>query len=217
MADAFGTPLTKPASQLREYVTVLRTGLHDGVVSFDGEFYHVDTPLPERALIPVTVAAVGPNMFAVAGEVADAAMSWMAPFEYLDRVAVPAVERGAAASGRRPPPVVSHITAIVGAEGTAARDVARPAMAVFAHNRQYATMFAAAGMPVREDGNVSDTLIDAVTVSGDETTLTDRLGALADQRGELLVTLETAGDRRDGEDVMFRVLGNLRRSFAESR
>ena len=75
-------------------------------------------------------------------------------------------------------------------------------------------MFAAAGVPV-EDGEVTDELVDAVVVNGDETAVTDRLGALAESQDELLVSVPwPSGVRRDQEDAVLRVIGNLSRAFS---
>ncbi len=109
--------------------------------------------------------------------------------------------------------VAAHVTAVVGVDGAAARDLARPVVTQFGRNEQYAAMFAAAGMPIL-DGVVSDELVDALIVSGDGTTLTDRLGERADGPDELVVSLESAGGRREDEITLFGVLGNLARAFA---
>jgi hypothetical protein len=75
-------------------------------------------------------------------------------------------------------------------------------------------MFAAAGVPV-EDGIPTGDLVDALFVSGDEAAVTDRLGELAGSRDELLVALPwPSGVRRDQEDAVLRVIGNLTRAFA---
>jgi alkanesulfonate monooxygenase SsuD/methylene tetrahydromethanopterin reductase-like flavin-dependent oxidoreductase (luciferase family) len=234
LADGFGTPVPHPIGTMREYLDVLHAALDKGVVDHQGSSYRVDIELiaPPAATaataaaagpgpdpgsgsgsepMPVTLAALGPRMFELAGERADAALSWLCPPDYLDAVARPAVARGAARAGRPAPPIVTHVMAVVATGAAEARSIARPAVEAFGRNRQYAAMFAGAGFPVDDDGTVSDGLLDAVTVHGDEAELTDRLGDLAEQHDELLVTLQSpAGqapaDHRADEDVLLRVL-----------
>ncbi len=217
-ADGFGTPVPRPVAALREYLDVLRAAVETGAVHHEGESYRVDLdlaapPAARSETVPIALAALGPGMFELAGERADAALTWLCPFDYVDAVARPAVARGAGAAGRPAPPIVTHVTAVVAAGAAEARDIARPTVTGFARSPAFAAMFAGAGWaPGNGDGGVPDALVDAVIVHGDEAGLTDRLGALAEHHDELLVTLESpAGRRRDDEDVLLRALGNLAR------
>jgi alkanesulfonate monooxygenase SsuD/methylene tetrahydromethanopterin reductase-like flavin-dependent oxidoreductase (luciferase family) len=45
MADAYGTPVTRPVDRTREYLEVLRPALAEGTVSRMGTFYDVDAAL----------------------------------------------------------------------------------------------------------------------------------------------------------------------------
>jgi alkanesulfonate monooxygenase SsuD/methylene tetrahydromethanopterin reductase-like flavin-dependent oxidoreductase (luciferase family) len=213
-ADGFGVPVDRPASRVREYVEVVRTAIATGQAHLDGEFYTVDAVVPRAARIEVGLAALGPRMFEIAGAVADAAMSWHVPTAYLDAVARPAVARGAASAGRPVPPIITHVPVVVGAQRAEVLAAARDDLAPFAANREYRAMFAAAGVPV-PDGVPTDDLVDALVVSGDRTAVTDRLGELAEARDELLVALPwPSGVRRDQEDAVLRVIGDLTRAFA---
>jgi 5,10-methylenetetrahydromethanopterin reductase len=214
MAERFGTPVAKPASRVREYVEVVRTAIGTGEARVDGEFYRVDAAVPHAARVEVSLAALGPRMFEIAGAVADAAMSWTVPLDHLDAVARPAVARGAAAVSRPAPPIITHVPVVVSGDRAEVLAAGRADLAAFAANRQYRAMFAAAGVPV-EDGRPTDALVDALVVSGDETALTDRLGELAETQDELLVTLPwPSGVRRDQEDALLRVIGDLDRALA---
>jgi alkanesulfonate monooxygenase SsuD/methylene tetrahydromethanopterin reductase-like flavin-dependent oxidoreductase (luciferase family) len=196
---------------------VLRAAVETGAVHHHGDAYRVDLdlaapPAAGSGPVPIALAALGPRMFELAGERADAALSWLCPPDYLDAVARPAVARGAAAAGRPAPPIVTHMTAVVAADAAEARQIARPAVTGFARSPAFAAMFAGAGLAPANGDGAPDALVDAVTVHGDEVGLTDRLGALAERQDELLVTLESpAGRRRDDEDVLLRAIGNLSR------
>jgi alkanesulfonate monooxygenase SsuD/methylene tetrahydromethanopterin reductase-like flavin-dependent oxidoreductase (luciferase family) len=214
LAGGFGTPVARPASRIREYVEIVRTAITTGEAHLDGEFYTVDAVLPHAADVEVGLAALGPRMFEVAGEVADVAMSWTVPVGHLDAVARPAVARGAAAAGRPAPPVITHVPVVLGADRAEVLAEGRRSLRPFTANAQYRAMFAAAGLPV-EDGVPTDALVAALVVGGDATAVTDRLGQLAEVRDELLVTLpEPAGARPDHEEVLLRAIGDLTRAFA---
>jgi hypothetical protein len=144
-------------------------------------------------------------------------MAWMCPPAYIEAVARPAVARGAASVGRSAPPVLTHVTAVVTTDPATARGVVRPVVEGFGRNPRFAAMFAGAGRPLAGDGTAGDALLDAVTVHGDETGLTDRLGALAEEHDELVVTLGSAGDRRADEDTLLRALGTVTRTAATRR
>jgi len=210
MAEGFGTPLDRPVARMREYLDVLRPALATGEVRHPGRYYGVDAALPAAGPQDIHVAAMGPHMFALAGELADGAMSWMCPLDHLDAVARPALARGAARAGRPVPPLVTHLTAVVEPDPRRAREIARPLVRGFGTIAPFAAQFAAAGMPVGHDGAPSDELVDAVIVSGDEAGLTDVLAKLAEREDELLVTLQPSADPRADEDTLLRVLARLR-------
>jgi probable F420-dependent oxidoreductase len=108
----FSMTWSKPAARMREYVLALRSiwaSWNDGgPAGFEGEFYThtlmtpVFAPRPHSFGAPrVFLAAVGPLMNEVAGEVADGVLTHgICTGRYLREVAVPAVERGLARSGR---------------------------------------------------------------------------------------------------------------------
>jgi 5,10-methylenetetrahydromethanopterin reductase len=216
LGEGFGTPVPHPIATMREYIDVLHAAFATGVVDHHGPSYQVDLqliapPASHSGPMPVTLAALGPRMFELAGERADAAMSWICPPAYVEAVARPALARGAAAAGRPAPPIITHVSAVVAGDAATARHVARPTLAAFGRSPQYAGMFTRAGMPLAADGTPSDELVDAVTVYGDEARLTDRLGTLAEEHDELIVTLETSAPdtRQADEDTLLHALANV--------
>jgi probable F420-dependent oxidoreductase len=108
----FSAHWSRPAARMREYVLALRAiwqAWNEGSrLEFRGEFYTHDlttplfTPAPNPNGAPrVFLAAVGPGMTEVAGEVADGVIThgFCTPL-YLREVALPALERGLSKSGR---------------------------------------------------------------------------------------------------------------------
>jgi len=108
----FSMPWSRPAARMREFVLAMRAiwaCWYDGEkLSFRGEFYQhtLMTPMFTPTNNPhgaprVVVAAVGPKMTEVAGEVADGMIVHSFSTErYLREVTLPAIERGQAASNR---------------------------------------------------------------------------------------------------------------------
>ncbi|HEX7096656.1 MAG TPA: LLM class F420-dependent oxidoreductase [Acidimicrobiales bacterium] len=108
----FSMPWSQPARRMRELILAMRAiwaAWHDGTpLRFRGEFYRhtLMTPMFDQGPSPcgdprIFLAAVGPEMTAVAGEVADGlvAHAFTTP-EYFRAVTLPNLERGLAASGR---------------------------------------------------------------------------------------------------------------------
>jgi len=107
----FSVPWSPPAPRLREYVEALRAIWRcwelGEPLRYRGRHYRFDLMTPAfappptgLAMVPVTLAAVGPGMLRVAGQVADGVQ--LHPFctrAYLEQVALPSLEAGLQASG----------------------------------------------------------------------------------------------------------------------
>ena len=107
----FAMPWSAPAARMREFVLALRAIWQawddEAPLRFEGRFYRHTlmtpqfSPPPSRyGTPPVYLAAVGPLMTRVAGEVADGVLAH--PFiteRYLNEVMVPALSAGRAAAG----------------------------------------------------------------------------------------------------------------------
>jgi alkanesulfonate monooxygenase SsuD/methylene tetrahydromethanopterin reductase-like flavin-dependent oxidoreductase (luciferase family) len=94
----------RPIRAVREYVTILKRALAGEPVTFEGEIFSVrgfqlQMPMPEQPA-RVYVAAVGPQMIQLAGEVADGVLGYCWSAAYVRDVVLPALEKGAARAGR---------------------------------------------------------------------------------------------------------------------
>ena len=100
-----GIPYSKPVQRLRETVTVIRTLLRDGVVSYKGETLTIDRFdlwfEPIRREIPIYVSAVFPQMLEVCGEIAQGTIMVWSTTE-AGRKAADHITIGAQRAGRRP-------------------------------------------------------------------------------------------------------------------
>ena len=99
-----GQTYRKPVTAMREFVTILRGVLAGERVTFDGEIFSVrnfqlqmELP-PERARI--YIAANGPKMIQLAGELGDGMLGYFHSVEYVRSVVVPNLRIGAERAGR---------------------------------------------------------------------------------------------------------------------
>jgi probable F420-dependent oxidoreductase len=108
----FSMPWSHPAARMREFILAMRAiwaCWYEGEkLDFRGEFYTHTLMTPmftptnnSHGAPPVVLAAVGPKMTEVAGEVADGMIvhAFTTP-RYLKEVTLPAIERGLAQGGR---------------------------------------------------------------------------------------------------------------------
>lgn len=182
-----GIPFVEPTARLRDTVAIVRALLRDGVVARAGEVIHVDRfdlwfP-PVRPAIPIYVAALFPRMLEIAGELAEGVLLTWPTVEAAGRAAEH-VARGATRAGRNPEAVelASLLPCAVASTRQAARDVMRPAIALYAgFFPRYNRLVAEQGFPdaarairaawTRDDQAaatraVPDALVEAVSVVG---------------------------------------------------
>lgn len=194
----FGETWSKPLARMREFVLALRAiwgAWGEGRrLDFRGEFYahtlmppFLDPGPNPHGPPPVLLAGFGPRMTQIAGEVAD---GWIVhPLHsrsFVQDVALPALERGLAAAGRRRSDFEISCQTIVmmgssDAEIAAARSKARaqiafygstPAYRVFLEHHGWGDLQPELRQMTREGRwgemieKISDEIVDAVGVSG---------------------------------------------------
>lgn len=181
---SYGMPMGKPLAHLREYLTILRGLLWEGAVDFSGEYFTVKSALPESVpapKIPLPISALRRNAFVLAGEVADGAITWVTPIDYIIKTALPALQEGADRAGRERPPLIAHVPVAVSTDRDAARNAFRAQFPIYSKLPFYAAMFKDAGFPVTADGEMTDGLVDTLAVSGDAAAITAQLGEIREQ------------------------------------
>ncbi len=166
--DRLGLAFKKPLQNVREYVTVLRQAFTTGAVDFSGQQYDVHLPggLPQLS-VPLLVSALRTQSFALAGEIADGAIAWNCPADYLRQQALPAMQQGAQKAAREVPPLVAHCYLCPTTDVTAARTAARERLGFYSKLPFYAAMFEAAGAGGIVHGSVENDFIDALVAHGD--------------------------------------------------
>ena len=98
----FGSEITKPVAQMRDYAGAVRAILR-GEPPPEGEFFTTRFQFmgyAARPDLPVYVAALSPNMLRLAGEIADGVMLWLCAPDYIRTAVIPAVREGRERAGK---------------------------------------------------------------------------------------------------------------------
>lgn len=106
-----GTPYRSQLTAVREYLTIVRDLLTDGKADVKGEYFscHAQMLQAPSAPIDLGLGVLREGMAQLAGEIADAAITWLTPAVYLRDVVLPAMLHGARTQIRPTP----RLTAIV--------------------------------------------------------------------------------------------------------
>ena len=145
-----GVPFTRPISRLRETIRIVRGLLSGDSVTVKGRHFNVsDASLGAAApgeRVPIYVAALGPQMLELAGEMADGVlMNWTA--ESFIPQAVEHIRRGARIAGRdiSEIDIAGYVRVATGGDEEAVRDSLRGQVARYASNTFYRNFFAQTG------------------------------------------------------------------------
>jgi probable F420-dependent oxidoreductase len=194
-----GQTYQRPVRAMREYLTILRRILAGEGVTFEGELFSVRgfqlTMQPPERPPRIYMAAIGPQMLRLAGELADGVLGYCYTLEYLRDVVLPNLREGAERGGRSLDgfDVACGFPALVGEQ---ALDQIRGQVLMFAtaggSSPEYAKSFAAAGFAAEvgeiaarfEAGDVpgaldvvTEEMADAVTIAGPPGHVRERLEA----------------------------------------
>jgi probable F420-dependent oxidoreductase len=200
----FSVRVDKPAPQMREYVQAVRAvwaANRGEAVVHVGDAYRITMPTfhgplrPERRDTPILLAAVGPVLTRVAGEVADGLIGHpLASPRYLREAVAPAIAAGLERSGRPAGscPITAMAMVSIGDDEDEARRAARLQIAFYATTPSYKPILAMHGradLPrdlrrafvnrdqARMAELIDDDLLDAIAVAGRPDEAIDRLRA----------------------------------------
>jgi len=120
----FGYSFERPARYMREYLQVLAPLLRGEPVQFQGERLRAQGGLqvPGGGPVPLIVAALGPAMLRLTGELADGTVTWMVGARTLEGYTIPAIRQAARAAGRPEPRIVAGFPLAVTNAPEAARE-----------------------------------------------------------------------------------------------
>ena len=204
-----GMAFEKPAIHMREYLTALRPALEGQPIAVKGETLQANTlmgPLrvDDAGTIPILVAALGPALLRVAGELADGTLTWMAAPEVIGERIAPSINAAAEAAGRPRPRVGVGLPVAVTNDVDAALERAATTYAIYGTLPSYRKLLDEAGI----EGPAG------VVIAGDEEEVAGRIRALADV-GATEFLAAPIGSRAVREETL-RVLGALSREAAVS-
>jgi F420-dependent oxidoreductase-like protein len=211
----YGVPFDRPLAHTREYLHVLRSLLTSGQVNLTGRHFAVrGGPLPGvthvPASVPLPVAAVRPRMFRLAGELADGAIAAWCPPGYLRDIALPALREGAAEADRPAPPLIASLAVVYHTDRQVARRTVRQVLAVYQDVPAYQEMFALAGLRFAAGEEISDDVLDAVTLYGDDAAIAGQIQAVHDAGvDDVALCVYPAEDPVAEQASVIRLLGQL--------
>ena len=98
-----GLHFEHPFTRLRESITIVRQILSGGPINFQGRVFHVsDFRLaiqPPARKVPIYLAALGPRMLRLAGEIADGVLLYLCPLSNIQE-AMAEIRKGAEQANR---------------------------------------------------------------------------------------------------------------------
>jgi probable F420-dependent oxidoreductase len=190
-----GVVFTRPMQRMREYVAIIRAILRGGpmpetslcpIKRFRLEF------TPARPTLPIYIAALGPRMCQLAGEVADGVLMNWATMAYV-KDAIANVRLGAERAGRQPEEIdiACYIRAAVGPDARAVKQALARETVRYISLDFYRQMFNQSGfaedteavMKVLPQGieaaaeQISDGMLQAVAITGNQEECRTRLAA----------------------------------------
>ena len=213
-----GVPLLKPATRMRDYISIVKSALKGGQVAYQGGAVSVSAftlaMKPFRSSLPVYVATLGGPMAEVAGEVADGVVPLLASPEGIQEL-VSGIKMGAERVGRSPSEVdvACFIIAAASHDASAAEAEARRQIARYARLPFYQKMMRISGFePEMEviakawvEGNgaevpglISDRMLDSLALIGNPEDWTDSVQRFVDAG----VTLPIVYAAAVGEDAL---------------
>ena len=108
----FGMSYAHPARHMREYLSVLMPLVRKEVTTYSGDEFkvtNVQFDVPGANAVPVVVAALGPRMLKIAGELCDGTNTWMVGPRTMEDHIVKNLNAAAEAAGRPSPHVVAGV------------------------------------------------------------------------------------------------------------
>ncbi|MDX1619516.1 MAG: LLM class flavin-dependent oxidoreductase [Nitriliruptorales bacterium] len=189
-----------PLTAMRDTLTILRSMFTQGKAQHDGEVFSAAfrfqgfQPRPD---IPLYVAALGPKMLQLAGELADGVILWLCGPDYIRDTVVPNVRKGAERAGRDPSEIeiVPAITCAVTDDDGGARARFKRSLVPYLSLPFYRSMLVDSGFDEdleRFDAGMSDGGVDEA-LDGVSSGLVDSLAGIG-TAGRVLETLERYRD-----------------------
>lgn len=165
----WGLSYDKPAEQMRTCLEIIAPALRGEKVTLQNERYSVNQiALAEGSETSVLIAALGPMMLKLAGQMSGGTITWATGLKTLENHIVPTINDSAADAGQDAPRVVAGFPVVLTGNKERAREISAEIFAVYARIPSYRAMLDREGV----DG------IGELALVGDETELADEISRL---------------------------------------
>ncbi len=171
--DWLGLSYEDPITRMAEYLSILRPLLNGETVTFKGTYYSADAGvhLSDVERVPLLVAALGPKMLKLAGEITDGTVTYLTGLRTLETHIIPRIRSAAEEAGNPAPRIVAGglpIALVNDVEGARAAIIEK--WAGYGNLSSYRAMFDREGVTDAAD----------VAIVGDVTVLKEALSRLTD-------------------------------------
>ncbi|HEY5680634.1 MAG TPA: LLM class F420-dependent oxidoreductase [Pseudomonadales bacterium] len=171
--NMLGFSYDRPARHMREYLSVLMPLVRGETCNFQGEQYRVAgvrIDIPGEITMPVVVAALGPAMLKITGELADGTNTWMVGPKTMAEHIIPRISAAADEAGRPPPRIVGGYPVILTNKPDEAREKIARELTIYGQLPSYRAMLDREGVAGPAD----------IAIAGDENLVRGELKRLED-------------------------------------
>lgn len=208
----YGIQIEKPITYLKEYMSVLRPVLETGQVDYEGKYFQVHYHWLDNRIVnvPLMISALGEKAFETAGEIADAALPWLAPVPYLLDKALPALKKGAESRQRPAPPIIASVLVALSEDKQAVQREAFKQLAIYLDVPYFPRLFEAAGLPLGPNNEGMERLLNALVVQGSAGEVEQQLRQiLSTELREINITHVPVVDEKKELAQLERIISNL--------
>ena len=140
--DMLGMSYDKPARHMREYLEILMPLLRGEAVDYQGEQYRSACAIEVAGTrpVPVVVAALGPVMLKLAGQMADGTTTWMTGPGTLESHIIPGISKAANDAGKASPTIVAGLPIALCSDVAAARAKLDESLVIYGQLPSYRAM-----------------------------------------------------------------------------
>ncbi len=141
--DMLGFSYARPARHMREYLSVLMPLVRGETADFQGGEYRVANvalDVPDAGPLPVVLAALGPVMLKLAGELADGTNTWMVGPKTMETHIIRRLSAAAGAAGRSDPMVVGGFPIVLTDKPDEARAKIAESLTIYGQLPSYRAM-----------------------------------------------------------------------------
>ena len=186
----WGLKLEHPVEAMREYITILRNTFREGGSQVEGDHFTARWVYnaPHSGELPILVAALGPRMLELAGEISDGVVLWMCAPSYIENVVVPRVSAGLERAGRSRDSfsIVAAVPLCLTTDPAAAMEAFRPTAIRYASLPFYRRALVGAGFSEEELDTGADRVVTDLAGIGDHSALREALGRYAAAGADVL-------------------------------